>query len=147
VFIEFVFVRKQEPQVRTGVHRGDLNCQLLGQPQIVGIEKGDELATRGADTGISGSGGPRVGLIDVSDAGSERGHSGTDAIRRAVVHHDQLIVAVRLVKDRCQRGMDESFGVVYRNDHAHSRTNACRVHDPFRCSRRGARCLAACAAA
>jgi hypothetical protein len=83
------------------LHALDLPLQLLGQPLIIAIQEGDQLAAGRLDPDIARVTNPSVaGEPDEPEAGIlEPSHDLRGLIRGAVVHDDALEIREGLVDD------------------------------------------------
>src|SRR5205807_7935929 len=97
-----------------------LLVKVVRQPNIISIEKSDELATRGPEPCVTRCARAAILLLDVVDALAVWRYRALESfrVRRAVIDDDDFIVGESLREDRPQRFADESGGVVCRNDDA-----------------------------
>jgi hypothetical protein len=93
-------------------------CELLGFPEIVSVQKGQQLTARAPDAGISRSGYTLVFLADKVDAIGESQELVGGAVGGAVLYDDELIVSVGLVEHALDRCRDVSFVIVGGHNHA-----------------------------
>ena len=107
---------------RVGAFRRDLGQrrQMIGLPQIVGVEERDPLAVRLRDSAVARRAGAGVGLPHQSHAFAEQIFDARHAaVGRTVVNDDDLVGAVGLGERGFERGADEACLVVERDHHAH----------------------------
>ena len=76
---------------------------MLGEPEVVGVAEGDQLARRGLDAPVAGGCDAGVLLTDDLDRAGERADDVGCSVRRAVVDDDELEVAVGLPENRRSR--------------------------------------------
>src|SRR5438876_10376521 len=104
-----------------GDGRRDLAGKLLGLPDIVAVEEGQQLPSGLPDGRIAGS---RYALVDLSDV-NKTISIGRNTFRcvvgRAVVHDDYLVGRPGLGEDAVERGPDIRGLVVGRDDDADAR--------------------------
>src|SRR5688572_17517872 len=115
-------------EVRVGMLRQDaeLDLEAILTPQVIGIEKGDQLPPGEPQPGVARGGGPRVGLEEVAyRSGAARGDR-RGAIGRAIVHDDDLERTRVLPDGAGDRRSQVALGVEHRDDHAHA--GVCGVH-------------------
>ena len=105
------------PYVRMSRQIRDLQRQLVGLPQVVGIEERDELAIGRVDTAVSRRRRSLSLLFDETHS-CKRGGDRCGRIARAVIHYDDLEVAVTLRQHTSKRLGEKTLGVVGRNNHA-----------------------------
>ena len=66
------------------------------QPNVVGIEEGDQIASRHGNTAITCRSGSRVGLADYTDSVAILLQPRERIVLGAVIHHDYLNVWISL---------------------------------------------------
>src|SRR5690606_12326552 len=78
------------PGFRMLPHPGQLELQLARRPQIVGVKEREPVATRQAGAVVARRTGPTRRLPDAPDSTTQRRNHGRRAVRRTVVHDDDL---------------------------------------------------------
>ena len=97
----------------------DQEIELLGQEEIVRIEKREQGPASVPDTGVAGGGKPSIVLIEVTHARiAERRRHAARVVRRTVVNHQNLVVGIRLREDTANGLAEVMTLVVCRNDDA-----------------------------
>ena len=95
---------------------GALNLQLGGFPEVVGIQKGDEISGGFTHAVVAGRRYPRILLTDAADGISKSSTDGRRLVRRTVVNDDDLTRWARLVESGLHRRRKE-FGAIMSRDH------------------------------
>ena len=91
--------------------------EVLREPAVVRVEKGDDSASCEADAGIASRADSLVRLPVVAQARVHSRERVAGAVGRAVVDHDQLEVGERLREDAAHRPPDVLATLERRNDH------------------------------
>src|SRR5215472_7554323 len=86
--------------------------QLLRTPQIVGIEKGDQLSTRGVNPSIASRRSTAIALIDHADLRIVSGEYCFGGVRRTVVHDHYFKIAKVLREHAVEARLDSPLSVV-----------------------------------
>lgn len=103
-----------------------LGGELAGQPDVVGIEEGQQIGSRIGDGEVARGGRAAMVVAQYADACIEGGGDLRGAIRRAVINHDDFEVVDTLGKDAGERFFDVGRAVVGRHDDGEKR--ACSWH-------------------
>lgn len=93
-----------------------LGCQFAGQPDVVGIEKGEPIRPGVRHREIAGGGGAAVVIAEYLDARIDGGGDVGRAIRGAVIDQDDFEVVDLLAEDADQRFFNIGGAVVRRHD-------------------------------
>ena len=91
---------------------------FAGQPEIVGIQKGDQVPCGCLNARVPGRADPPVGLADDLDPVPISVENPRRVIRRSVVHHDQLIIGINLIQYRINGFPENPAPIVSRQDNA-----------------------------
>jgi hypothetical protein len=94
-----------------------LTGKFIRKPDIVGVEKGEKLASRLFDAAVTCSGEPSIRLLDIADAGVIRFQARNCIIGGTVVYDDHLKRSIRLGKGTFDSLDDKAPTVVRRNDY------------------------------
>ncbi|VTR70291.1 hypothetical protein DESC_780479 [Desulfosarcina cetonica] len=97
---------------RVVVEKGHLGSDFTRQPGVVRIQKGDQIAAGGTDTGVTGRADPLVGLADDPDAGPIGRQTMGRVIGGPVIDHDQLQCGIVLAENRVDGMIDRPAPVV-----------------------------------
>src|SRR5205807_7616331 len=97
-----------------------LLVKVVRQPNIISIEKSDELATRGPEPCVTRCARAAILLLDVVDALAVRRYRALESfrVRRAIIDDDDFIVGESLREDRTERCADVRRAGIGRNDYA-----------------------------
>ena len=98
----------------------DLMSQLVRQPQVVAVEKGDEFATAGGYAVIARGGLALVALVQITYRRRVAGDHGSGVIGRAVVDDYDIQRAIGLCQNTVQGCSNPATGIPGRNHHGHS---------------------------
>src|SRR5437660_2018953 len=100
-----------------------LLVEVVRQPNIISIEKSDELATRGPEPCVTRCARAAILLLDVVDALAVWRYRALESfrVRRAVIDDDDFIVGESLREDRIKRCADVRRDVVCGDNYADSR--------------------------
>jgi len=96
VTVELHAVAGDETALRMPARHVELHLELLGLPEIVGVEERDVVAPHHPQPDIAGGREPPVRPPDVDDARSIGGDAGGRVVGGAVVDHDDLAVGMGL---------------------------------------------------
>ena len=113
---EGVDVAHLRPASAHGFH---LAGDLLGVPQVVGVDRSDESAAARGDAGVAGGRHARMRQSEQADAtvlGGVALHDGTGPIGRPVIDDDDLQMRIGLVTDALKRLVERRLGIVGRNN-------------------------------
>src|SRR5205085_1905527 len=110
--------------VQTGrtVEGCHLAAELTGQPEIVGVEERQVVASRTLSATVTGGGAATPLLADIDDFRSDLPHQPGAVIGRAVVDDDDFEQLVALIKDAAERLGNVALGVEQGNDRADQRS-------------------------
>ncbi len=88
-----------------GAQRLDLPGELVRWPEVVVVQKRNELTASLGHAAVAGGRLPGVGLFEVPDAAGlgQREQAGGGVVGRAVVDDDHLVVGERLREDGAER--------------------------------------------
>ena len=98
--------------------QGGLVLEVMGEPFVVGVEKGDPGGAGVGDAGVAGGGGASVRLADVLDQGREFRGEGSGVVGRAVVNDDDFGRGGSLGQDAGNSAVETGGGVVGWDDDA-----------------------------
>ena len=99
-----------------------MRFELVGQPEIIVVQKGDEFAARPLQAGIEGHGSALLVLNDDRYSWIVTGNGPRATIGRPVVDQDQLEFVPGLAKDRIDRRAKADPGVMDRHEHGDQRS-------------------------
>src|SRR5712691_6073796 len=106
----------QEPGRGVLSEVGDLALKLPREPDVVGIEEGDQAAPRAGDALIARMPWPAVRLISVRNTVAEFGDPPPGVVGRSIVDDDDFEIAVSLGKHRLERRRNGPPRVECRHD-------------------------------
>ncbi len=106
------------------LHRLHLPRELAGKPEIVRIEKGDEVAARGGEPRIARRGQARIGLTQHPHGGIASG-DGRRTVGGSVINHDHIESSAVLQKDRIDRRSKEWLAVENGKDAGNEMSRRC----------------------
>ncbi len=113
------FVCMAETTLGVRFERIHLPLQFLGQPVIVGIEKGDPFTASKSDAGVAGGAHSAVFLNQEVGVRIVLLHPLGGAVGGSVVHHDQFPVGKALSQNRVQGPKKNLLAVESRYDDRH----------------------------
>src|SRR6185436_12516410 len=100
--------------------RVNTRLQSMRQQPIVGLEKHEILTLTGAHPRIARGGDALIGLVKITNFGEASEHLAR-LIRRTIVYHNDLEVAIRLFAHALERFTDKVRVVVSRDDYGYFR--------------------------
>ena len=106
----------------TRIERFKLARDLRGRPEIIGVDKGDQIGRRRSPSHVARRRHTGIGLPHHADARIDRGmrqHRFDRAVARAVIDHDDLELGVGLRAHAAQCLIDRRLAIISRDDHAH----------------------------
>ncbi len=104
-----------DTRVRSQV--GDLPRDLVRQDHVVRIQEHDVIGLRHTGAAVACRGRARIVLIDVPDSIAIGRQHRARVVGRAVIHHDDLYVAIGLPQYAVDRPADHVRPIERRNDH------------------------------
>ena len=120
-------------RIRVLLKKSDLAAEFGRQPQVIGIQKGDQFPRSRSDPGVAGRTHAPVFLSQQADPVAVGSQNGVGGIGGPVVHHDQLGIRILLCQYRIDGLADDPAPVVGRNNNADQRrcvANRCRHQCP-----------------
>ncbi len=100
---------------------------MMGQEDVVGIQRRDEAALRGVDAGVAGGAAALVFLAHETDARIVQAfHHGAGIVAGTVIDHDDLEILAGLDQNGPQRGAQHGGAIEHRHDYGKVR----RGHGP-----------------
>src|SRR5579875_608627 len=100
-------------ETRGALHGGNLPCELLRMPEVVGVQKRDVLAFGDAYPAVASGGNSSVGGPEHPDTCiGDRGRNVGGTVAGAIVYHDGFKVGVGLGDQRPERLADRLRRVV-----------------------------------
>ncbi len=112
---ELAHVAEDQLQPRLRLERCQLQRGLLGLPEVIGVEEGDEVTAGGAQGRVAGGADARLRLVHDLDRGSEATGDLGAAIARAVVDDDDLIAGPALCEHALDRLGQVGLAVAHRD--------------------------------
>ena len=134
LLVDHVAARCDQREPRVGLHRPDLQLQAARVDEVVGADELDQRRAAELDEPVPvfGQRQDRGVALDPHPPVAERSGDLAAAIRTAVVQHDQLEIAVRLIQHAADRFPEVGLAVVHRNAHGDARGGQQHVRDGSR---------------
>ena len=120
VLVDAVRMRIGKRRTRRAIERGHQGFEIVGVPQVVGVDRGDELTARFRHAAVARTG--KTAIVLANDAQARlTGHRQRQRLVRAIIDQHDLIVAESLGEDRTQRALDPAGRVEIGDDDRHAR--------------------------
>ena len=134
LLVDHVAASRDQREPRVGLHRPDLQLQAARVDEVVGADELDQRRAAELDEPVPvfGQRQHRGVALDPHPPVAERPGDLAASVRTAVVQHDQLEIAVRLIQHAADRFPEVGLAVVHRNAHGDARGGQQHVRDGSR---------------
>ena len=116
--VELLDMAEDEIEVRIALHRRDLERELVGHPQVISVQVGDQRPLGLADAAVDRRGRARGRLAHAADPRRVRGRHANRPVGRPVVDHYHLGGSEGLREDALERLRKVALAVAHRDDDA-----------------------------